>query len=118
MVSDKSKLEDVEENWIPLALGGFGYLRSIPAEEVQQVGNKLKDIYSDGNALTMDSINNLFSDLIFNRAARLTTELHSYFGSIVYSYILTHDGGHSLVLATGQKRNGESRTNFYVLDLT
>ena len=109
MVADQSKLTELDKLWIPVTLGSFGYLRNIPAEDVQAVGDKLKAIYLEGNSLTMDSLVNLFSDLAFNRGARLATELHSHYGSKVYPYMVTHEGGFSLALAMGQNRNGDSR---------
>ena len=107
MLSDQSKLAELDKHWIPLTLGSFGYLRNVPAEDVQAVGDRLKAIYLEGDSLTADSVIDLFSDLAFNRGARLATELHSHYVSKVYPYVLTHDGGHSMALAIGQKRNGD-----------
>ena len=106
---------------MPLTLGSFGYLQNIPAEDVQAVGDKLKAIYMQGDSLTKDSLTNLFSDFVFNRGARLVTELHSHYGSKVYPYMVTHEGGYSVALALGLGRNGDSLlffTHFAVSALT
>ena len=108
LVADQSKLTEVEKHWIPLTLGSFGHLRYMSETDVQTTGNKLKAIYSSGDGLTTNDLVNLFSDLAFNRGARLLTELHSYHGSPVYPYMVTHEGGHSIVLAAGLERNGDS----------
>ena len=106
MLSDPSKLADLDKRWTELSLGLFQYLPDIPKDDVQKVSDKLREIYAEEGQITKNSMMNLFSDLLICRGSRLLTELHAHCGSKVYPYLITYHGGYSISILAGFERNG------------
>ena len=102
-------LSELIRNWVPITSKMFAYANYVPEGELNTFGETLKSMYfgqSKISKVTGDKLIQMFTQLLFERGSRLSTEFHAHYGSTVFPFVITRRGEFSLSLMMGLPSEG------------